>query len=304
MAKTRYQRVMKVLMTLLLALAGWLVVFALVGGLLGAVHPAGDSLAVFRAYLAASALIIAALLWGLGAVRLAVFLGGAGILAGATLVMAFWPAAPDEGAFSLYQKNMLFRNPNPAALADDIAARAPDFVTLQEVSRANLDVLEALRPDYPAQNTCKWGGVGGVAVASRWPVIAGSAFCSDAGGLGGMQVDTPDGPVWVVSVHLHWPWPRQQPKHAARMIPDLQALRGKVVLGGDFNMVPWSFRLRQYAQASGTQRLGPAFITLIKAGGGLRVVIDHVLVTGGRGRVTRLPLLGSDHFGLLARFDL
>ncbi len=303
-AQTRYQLGMKYWFVLLLTLLGMGVVFGLVGGGLGAVHPVGDSLAVFRAYLTGLALVIAGLLWGLGAGRMAVIIGGVGALAGVTLAIAFWPVASNEGAFRLYQKNMLFRNADPVALADDIVARVPDFVTLQEVSGANLGVLDVLRPEFPAQNMCEWGSVGGVAVASRWPMIAGSAFCSDAGGLGGMQVDTPEGPVWVVSVHLHWPWPLQQEQHVAKMIPDLQALTGKVVLGGDFNMVPWSFRLDQIEGATGTERLGPAFTTLIKANRGLRVVIDHVLVTGGRGRVTQLPRLGSDHFGLLARFAL
>ncbi|MEZ5768571.1 MAG: hypothetical protein R3D80_13560 [Paracoccaceae bacterium] len=34
------------------------------------------------------------------------------------------------------------------------------------------------------------------------------------------------------------------------------------------------------------------------------LTIDHVLVTGGRGQVAQLPLIGSDHYGLLARFVL
>ena len=36
----------------------------------------------------------------------------------------------------------------------------------------------------------------------------------------------------------------------------------------------------------------------------LRLPVDHVLVPGGRGVSALRPLLGSDHFGVLLRFDL
>ncbi|MCI2398667.1 endonuclease/exonuclease/phosphatase family protein [Aliiroseovarius subalbicans] len=278
---------------------------ALVGGYLGALHPMGDSLAVLRPHLAA-VLVLAAL--GLLAGRrplLALVNLSAGAVA---LVPILWAlggadASPNGASLSLYQKNMLFRMPSPARLGQDILLHKPDFVTLQEVSGVNLALFDTLGDTYPAQQFCPFETIGGVAVASRWPVIRDTAFCAEHDGMAGMQVSTPEGPVWVVSIHLHWPWPNSQASQAARLLPVLATLDGPIAIGGDFNMVPWSHMMRDVAEASNTRRIGRPHVSLMKAGGWLRVPIDHVLVSG-QGETQRLPLLGSDHFGILARFDL
>ncbi len=278
----------------------------LTASFMGALHPAGDSLAVFRSYLALALLACGLILF---AFRRRWRGGIALLFAIISLPPLYWPDSR-AGAFatsgsglSLYQKNMLFRMPDPAVLGRDILTRAPDFVTLQEVSGVNLAILDELGTAYPSRQFCSFASVGGVAVAARWPMVEGSGICAEHDGLAAMRVNMPDGPVWVVSIHLHWPWPHSQSEQVGRLLPLLAGLSGAKVIGGDFNMVPWSYRMRQIARRTGTNRLGPAHITLIKSNGWLRVPIDHVLVSG-TGRVERLPLLGSDHFGLLARFHL
>ena len=298
------RRILKIsLLLVLLAL-----LLALGGGYLGALHPAGDSLAVFRAYFVAPVLLLAALALVTGMRLVAGVSGLCGILA----LISVWGLVPlgkadaaQGSGFELYQKNMLFRNPDPSQISADILARRPDFVTLQEVSPANRVIFDHLRAVYPAQHYCPFAGVGGVGISSVWPKVEGSGLCAVAGrGMAAMQVVTPNGPVWVVSMHLFWPWPHSQDAQLKTLWPVLGAFEGKVVIGGDFNMVPWSHQLRQVERTSRAELLGPATISLVKAGGFLRVPIDHVLVTGGQGQVRRLPLLGSDHFGLLAGFEL
>lgn len=276
----------------------------LAAGFLGALHPAGDTAAVFRLYLGPPLALCAAALLRLGRRRAAVAAALAAALALAPVLQLPGPVATaGGGAFGLYQKNMMFRMSDPQALAADILARTPDFVTLQEVSGANLAILDALERVYPSQHFCPFATVGGVAVASRWPVIEGSARCAEKGGLAAMQLDTPAGPVWLVSVHLHWPWPHGQARHAARLVPVLSALNGPMAIGGDFNMVPWAHRLAAIERLTGTGVVGPPRVTLTR-NGWLRVPIDHVLVTGGQGVTERLPLIGSDHHGIFARFSL
>ncbi len=274
------------------------------GGYLGAWHPAGDSLAVARPY-------ISAVLAGLGVFLLAyrlrlaaVVTVGAAAVAVAPILWAMGSAAAmPVASLSLYQKNMLFRMPSPPRLGDDILIHNPDFVTLQEVSGVNLAVFDTLGDAYPSRQFCPFETIGGVAVASRWPVVPGTGFCAQHYGLAAMQVSTPQGKVWAVSIHLHWPWPHNQTSQAARLLPLLQALDGPMVIGGDFNMVPWSHLMGQFEQATNTRRIGRAHVSLIKFDGWLRVPIDHVLVSG-QGDTQRLPRLGSDHYGILARFDL
>lgn len=290
--------------TLLLGVA----IVLLGAGFLGALHPVGDSLAVFRVYLGLGLAGLAALLLRMQARR------RAGMAALAALV-GLWPlsgfvaGAGQAGAagargYHLYQKNLLFRNPDPGAVGRDILARAPDFVTLQEVSQANQVVLEQLDEAFVARHFCGFSGVGGVAVASRWPKVAGSETCAERDGLAAMQVTTPDGPVWVVALHLNWPWPHPQAAQAQRLAPYFARLTGPKVIGGDFNMVAWSHLVGSIETATGATALGPPHVSLIREHGLLRIPIDQVLVSGGQGRIERLALLGSDHFGLLGRFTL
>lgn len=72
----------------------------------------------------------------------------------------------------------------------------------------------------------------------------------------------------------------------------------RVILAGDFNMVPWGYTLRQIAEASGCLQIGPVWnkVSVIV----LPLPIDHILASG-TGVSERRPRLGSDHFGLVAR---
>lgn len=275
------------------------------GSYFGALHPLGDSLAVFRGPLA-----------GIGAVAV-VLLGRRAfpfaILAGVLVCWSSYTVLAPRMAFSnankapyvFYQKNMLFKMPTTTPLFDDIISQAPDFIALQEVSLQNQPILASLKPQYPAQVFCPSATVSGVAVASRWPMIAGSARCMATNGMAAMQVKTPDGPVWVVSLHLHWPYPMGQAAQVRSLVPHLEALKGAVVLGGDFNMVPWSHTMRAITVATNTHRIGvPQYSLPLK--NLYSLPIDHVLINENTkpASTSKRPFLGSDHFGILARFHL
>lgn len=285
----------------------------LLGSYLGAYHPLGDSLAVFRGPLA---------LVGGGAVLLFLRGGAKGAAMIAAMIAAAlvaWSAytvlaprlnnrASTDAAFApytLYQKNMLFKMPSSTPLRAELLQQTPDFITLQEVSRNNRALLDDLKADYPAQVYCPFAGVGGVVAMARWPLVAGSERCQPFSGMVAMQVETPDGPVWLVSLHLHWPYPKGQAAQVRALLPELAALKGPVVLGGDFNMVPWSHVMRTITAATNTRRIGALQYTL-PLKGVYSLPIDHVLVhnTAQPASAEKRPLLGSDHFGILARFSL
>ena len=289
----------------ILSVLGALVVGLVVASYLGAVHGLGDSLAVVRPALAGSAVLLGGLLvrarrrgGGLVAVM-------AGLFAGVPVIVSSLPDGPGDGdAYHVYQKNLSFRLADPAPLIADIAAFAPDFVTLQEVTARTRAVMTGLGEALPSQHLCPFATVGGVAVLSRWPMIAGTAHCAEDDGLAAMQVTTPDGPVWIVSMHLHWPFPYRQSEQLGRLLPALAALTGPIVIGGDFNMVPWSHTLRAIARITASERAGSVTYTLPMLGGWITLPIDHVLVPRGQAatHARRLELLGSDHHGVLAGF--
>ena len=215
------------------------------------------------------------------------------------------PASAQTRALVHYQKNMLYSLSleDERRLAGDILARAPDTVTLQEVNRENRQILEMLRPGSPSQKLCRFKGIGGVAVLSRWPLVEGSERCLNGKGVAAIQVVMPEGKVWVMSVHLETP---ERPLHGRMvrdLVPELGRYPGPKIVGGDFNAFPGSNSVTALAQAAGVAALGPRVVTM-RLGGVFGLTIDHVMVTGGAGQVEQLPLIGSDHHGLLARFTL
>lgn len=289
-----------------IVVAGALVLLA--AGYGGALHPAGDSLAVFAGLFAVA---------GLMAIPFAGLSRAASVLACLAMVVAAVPriadrvapasaAAPETGPFlTLYQKNLHHPRRDRAPLIADIRAEKADIVTLQEVTRVNLPVLDALLHDYPTQVACPFESYGAIAVLSRWPAVPGSETCLPYRGLAAVRLDTPAGQVWAAAVHLHWPWPFQQAGDVAGLLPDLAALGEPLVIGGDFNMVMHSALLRRVMAATGTERARPVRPTfnlpLIRLG----IAIDHVLVPrGASADVKRRPKFSSDHRGLVARIAM
>ncbi|OZA17850.1 MAG: hypothetical protein B7Y02_02175 [Rhodobacterales bacterium 17-64-5] len=271
-------------------------ILALGGGYLGWLHPAGDSLAVGRG-IASAMVFVSAMLAISAGMRLAAF--GAILLAaitGTSVALAYiWPGPP--GSITLYQKNLRFDNADLAGMEADIRAANPMVVTLQEVSEANQTLLAALQDQWPHQQVCPFGGVGGPAVVSQLPAVPGATVC--APGLAAMQVVYQDTPIWIVSVHLHWPWPYDQARHAAELEPVLAGLEGPVLLGGDFNMVRWGRSVERLAAVAGVRPAGPMQGSYLGFAPWLTLPIDHVFAPRG-GRVTYRPLLGSDHLGIFA----
>ena len=261
-------------------------------GYLGALHPAGDSLAVARLPLAV--IFALSVIWTDWSGPARWVISAAPITGLAHLaLLSMVTGAP--GPVTLYQKNLLFKNAETAGLVADIRAAAPDLVFLQEVSPSNRAALAEMQDLLPHQLVCDFTSWASVAVLSRWPQ-AGEGVCVP--GLAALPVETPDGPGWAVSLHLHWPWPYQQPEHLESLAPILAGLEGPVYVGGDFNMVPWGWSVRRVAALTRTQRAGAVRRTVVKRG--VPLSIDHVLSPEG-GRIETRPRLGSDHWGVLGQ---
>jgi endonuclease/exonuclease/phosphatase (EEP) superfamily protein YafD len=263
----------------------------------GALHPVGDSLAVFRLAIAVPALL---LVLATGLPRGWRLAGAALCLAGAGSVLGHKLPQAEPGALSVYQKNMFHRNSDIGGLAEDILAAAPDIVTLQEVSVENEALLDLLWEAYPTQHLCRYTSRSGIAVLTRLPT-SGTPFCSEEIGLAVVQVETASGPVRAMSLHFAWPFPGGQPKQSAWLARYLGQGGGPAIMGGDFNMVPWSETLDDIADAAGFERAGPSRPTFQL--GPFPLPIDHVFAPAG-GRVEVRGLSGSDHRGLLARVRL
>lgn len=278
-------------------------ILLVLAGFLGWLHPIGDSLSVGRGFAVAAVLMLAIAASFLGMKTAAFWSILFALFAGTPVVLAtLWPGP--SGGLLLYQKNLRFDNAELAALEADIRLAAPVVLTLQEVSEPNLALMANLKDILPHQQFCRFDKVGGVAVASRLPSVPGAVVC--APGLAAMQVLVTDSqgqtPVWIVSVHLHWPWPYSQQDHAAVLQEVLAGLDGPVVMAGDFNMVGWAHSIRQLATAARVVAAGPSYGTYTGFAPLMRLPIDHAFAPAG-GRLELRPALGSDHLGLLARLE-
>lgn len=287
---------LKVLRVIVAVAVGTLILL-LAAGYAGALHPAGDSFAVFRPQIAAALAALAVMARAAGVRRWSVAGAVVAAVAGVPLVLAYlWPPQAGEGLL-LYQKNMLFINDDLAALQADIRAANPAVLTLQEVSEGNQLLLTAVADILPHQMHCPFKAVGGTAIATNLPPTSARQICEP--GLSAMQVTGPDGPLWIVSIHLHWPWPFAQSAQVDTLIPVLEGLDSPVVMAGDFNMVPWSQTLHRFTAATCTTHAGPVRGTWPGFGPLATLPIDHVMGPQG-GTMTLRALSGSDHHGLLA----
>jgi len=285
---------MRLICGIVATLCGTLVVFSFAG----MAHPAGDSFAVIRWPLTIVFIGAVAFAPIFGWIRCVFVVAGLGVL-----VQIFGPRWLPEAAsdydFVMYQQNLLYARETHDPWVAAVRATGPDFVTLQEVSGRNKVVLDALSDVLPTQVYCEFATVGGVAVLSGFHAVQGSATCADRDGLAAVQLETAHGRIWLVSVHLHWPWPYGQAAQVDRLVDLLERLDGHVVIGGDFNAVAWSHTLRRFEQASGTRIAGPDAPTF--AVRGYPIGIDHILTGPAYAQqVDVMPKLGSDHHGVRA----
>jgi endonuclease/exonuclease/phosphatase (EEP) superfamily protein YafD len=280
-----------------------LAIFLVLLGFLGGLFAFGDSFAVGRGPAVAAVLVlaIAASYFGM---RVAAFWSILfALYAGTPVILAtLWPGP--AGEFTLYQKNMRFDNHHLNELEADIRAANPFALTLQEVSDPNRALLSSLSDLLPNQLVCPFATVGSTAVATRLPPVPGATIC--APGLAAMQVvwkeTQREVPVWIVAVHLHWPWPNDQAKQAMALREVLAGLEGPVIMAGDFNMVSWGASVSGLASASRTIAAGPSPGTYTGFDPVFRLPIDHAFGPNG-GRIALRPELGSDHLGLFVRLQ-
>ncbi|WP_157961889.1 endonuclease/exonuclease/phosphatase family protein [Acuticoccus kandeliae] len=304
----------------LLSLAAIAVTIPLAAGFLGNVHPFFDSLAHFRAHLAAVALVTGLLAiavavrgWRIGGAVAILFALAAGWTVYPYVVGTGGAHASQGGAtYTLLQMNVYYR-----ANLDEAVARIreidPDFVTLEEVTGEGVARFAALDATYPHQRVCKYdGGYPGQMILSRHPFVDGAGACIRKLGFLSAPVELDGTPVTLVAQHLGWPWPKGQWSMLEELEGTLGDLDLPVVVGGDFNATPWSASVQRYAALSGTAPvtgIGATWmhgrlIDVVPRWAGLP--IDNVLVSPGVDIVSRAVAAAtpSDHLPVVVGFRI
>ncbi|MGD9650417.1 MAG: endonuclease/exonuclease/phosphatase family protein [Dongiaceae bacterium] len=230
------------------------------------------------------------------------------------------PEAPGQ-ALKVLSFNLWRRNEDHEKLLDYLRRRPVDVAVLVEANAAWQEDLQRLKDVYPYSLGTERDLRGGTYILSRhpfkrsqwlnWPNEAQPGLITELT-VGGKQIT-------IVGVHLLRPLTPSG--HASReeqidlLIELAKALKGPVLVAGDFNTVPWS---KSFAKIIEKSDLRPAtsydpgfttwpirmpFLTFLPISleyGG--IPIDHMLLQGGLEmiRIEKGPDLKSDHRPILA----
>lgn len=319
---------------ILLRLAALATLLGLTGaitfGYLGWLHPAFDSFSHFRIHLAVLTLLGVLLLLLLRfwpEAIFATFLGVVTIVQTTGLPFSSGLSAVEaqagqgqvgqgqEAVYSLLHANLRYNNPEPERALSLIGQLRPDVVSLVEVSAFWRQKLTALESAYPYRLICdRPSHIGGAAILSRRPFVHGSQpACGDRGSFAHAMIDFGGNSVEVVTMHLGWPWPFEQPWQLPHVMPLLRQIGPTAIIAGDLNAVPWSQTAQQVAAAAGSAQIlrgiGPTWLNR-RLPDWMRPLIglpiDNIMVKGG---ITPVALgatqeSGSDHLPVLLQFRL
>jgi endonuclease/exonuclease/phosphatase (EEP) superfamily protein YafD len=262
---------------------------AMIGGLVAVATPGGrrtSSLVLAAIGILCSALLIAP-----------EFLRSAGPTAA--------PGAPGE--IKVVQFNVLRDNRNLKGIVDWLQAENPDFAILEEVTPALRDLLQK-RTGWAVAG---YGTTAMIFSHDRYVVMnrPKDAPNSDLTWVNATYAN-PTGSIEVVVTHTTWPTRAMQASQSADLVYVTHKLsRPRMILAGDFNSTPWSFRRRRDDDAFGLIRRDRAVPTWPTDRVALwpspipfaLMPIDHIYAGSAWATtsVRRGPRLGSDHYPLI-----
>lgn len=220
------------------------------------------------------------------------------------------------------QLNAFAGNFRPLVAVDVLLRANADVVTVQE-PRKLLDHLDRLSAVYPYRTTCA-DDCGMMMLSRSRPISMASQklrgvslgpVTTPSDGdvdMARMTLRAPDGkPFTVVSIHNHWPIPPQAFRRGQEVLNQYLRRydRNRLILTGDFNLVPWSFTMRRQDRDLAplvrvTRNLfsWPAYVPRVGLHWPLPFLpIDHVYAgpVWTASRVDVMQRVGSDHFPIL-----
>lgn len=179
-----------------------------------------------------------------------------------------------------------------------IAEEQPDIIALQEYfPEQSSELGPLLRLDYPHFVQCRGGKRANIAIYSKlaFDEAEDAGECPpDAYGsqrtariLANFEVE--GSRFAVMTTHLDWPVPvGRQTRQFAELSAATKAVRGPLLVVGDFNSTPWSYALRDFAMRSMLERHTRNVVTYP-----LRFWAPHRFFPDGL--IRTLPVLPLDH---------
>lgn len=223
-------------------------------------------------------------------------------------------ASASTAEFRLISFNTWFRNRDHARIRDYLARMNADVVVLQEITPRQVEALRESLPQYP-YSFSDAAKPHGAAILSRWPIVSSTPLelTRDGARAAEVRVQWREAEISVIGVHLHWPLgpnaSRLRDGELAGLVQRARQIDGPLLISGDFNITPWSSRLRSFARESGLvdcargHGLATTWPTQFPP---LQIRIDHCFASP-EWRVVSVssgPNLGSDHRPMVAELEM
>jgi endonuclease/exonuclease/phosphatase (EEP) superfamily protein YafD len=235
------------------------------------------------------------------------------------------PAMPVDGSavLKVMTHNLFGLNYDMKRVAQGIFAEDPDIVALQEFFPEQRRPLHPLLlAHYPYFAYCTGGKRANIALYAKLPFTETAAGACTEKATQAVRTSRivghfrlADGTEFsVMTTHLDSPFnaPRQHAQ-MAELAAAAAAVRGPLLLMGDFNATPWSYALRRFEARSGLERQTRNLVTWPLLFGGddglIRMIpflpLDHVFTRGvAVHRIGTAPADGSDHLPVVFLFSV
>jgi endonuclease/exonuclease/phosphatase (EEP) superfamily protein YafD len=195
------------------------------------------------------------------------------------------------------------RTPGPTAAW--LAQQNPDLIFVDDADPPFRDALE--RRGFLWTRGTAWTGIASRRALSRSGVRFSAHDWRVMPDMARGRLETAGGPAELIAVHLTRPLPGLTPDDGRQSLVDLEALTGRydrrrLILAGDLNLTPWSFRLRRLDRTLGLARRDRAAFTWPARLLGMRwpapvMPLDH-LYAGSAWRTVRVfvgPAIDATH---------
>jgi endonuclease/exonuclease/phosphatase (EEP) superfamily protein YafD len=220
------------------------------------------------------------------------------------------PGAPERGARFLRVAtfNLWGGNEHTDSIVAFLDKTDADAVVVEEVRRHHKDLLARLDKLYPHR-----AGDYGLVVLSKYPILTDGRI--DRAGqppwmsliIHWVRLDVNGTQFDLAGVHLARPfYPELQQADIVRLTEFVQSRSGPLILAGDFNMAPWTVKLKTFTVTTGLRRYNTFCPTWPMRWRDIRLLplipIDNVFASAhftSLGTTTG-PYLGSDHRPVIA----
>lgn len=225
------------------------------------------------------------------------------------------PEAPEgsERFLRVATFNLWGPNDHAGRIEKFLADTDPDAIVLEEVRPHHRAFLDGLARRYPHRA----GDGGGLVILSKFPILADGRV--DRAGyprwmsliVRWARLDVNGTEVELAGVHLARPfYPELQQADIIGLTEFVQSRSGPLILAGDFNMAPWTWKLKGFTRATGLGRYNTVHPTWPMQWQGVPLLplipIDHVFASAQFSKIATMvgPRLGSDHRPVIADIAL